>query len=65
MLAVPMSFNDNGYYNPEGAAWLANYYSQWEAHYGGGGDEGGGGGWNSHASTSGILGYRWTEQIRT
>lgn len=34
MLPVPMSFNDNGYYNPEGAAWLANYYSQ---SFGGGG----------------------------
>jgi RHS repeat-associated protein len=55
-------------YNPEAAAWLANYYNSWEYNYGGIPGYGGGGGggintvtgfWDSHASSSGILGYRW------
>jgi hypothetical protein len=40
MLPVPISFNDSGYDNPEGAAWLNNYNSSQN----GGGSEGSGGG---------------------
>jgi hypothetical protein len=37
---TPTSSNYND--NPEGGAWLNNYYSQWEANYGGGGGGDGG-----------------------
>ena len=52
-------------YNPEAAAWLANYYNRWEYNYGGIPGYGGGGGggsvntvtgfWDRNASTAGMI----------
>jgi len=58
-------------YNPEAAAWLANYYNRWEYNYGGGG---GGGGYGTMGSgfydtghpaynTSDVLGSIWNDYI--
>lgn len=58
-------------YNPEAAAWLANYYNSWEYNYGGGG---GGGGYGTMGSgfydtghptynTSDVLGSIWNDYI--
>lgn len=51
---------DEGYpYNPEAAAWLANYYSQSFGGGGGGGVNTVTGFWDRNASTAGMLGFRY------